>query len=70
MGMVKRRKTRAYVVPRYGQRYGGGTYYGVRAGRTLKAPLIKDFYSKKDAVRFRDMINGKIPKDKWFRNQF
>lgn len=51
---------RAYVVERFGGKF---TYYGVRVGKTEKAPLLKDFYSQEDAERYRDMVNGKIPKD-------
>ena len=58
-----RKRTRAYVVERFGGKF---TYYSVRSGKTLDAPLIKEFYGRKEAERFRDMINGKIPRDdKW-----
>jgi hypothetical protein len=57
---MPRKRTRAYVVERDA---GWTTFYGVRAGRTLEAPLIKDFYSRKEAERYRDMVNGKIPRD-------
>ena len=56
-----RKRKRAYVVERFGGKF---TYYGVRTGKTLDAPLIKDFYGRKDAEKYRDMINGKIPKNK------
>jgi len=57
---MKRKNKRAYVVERDG---GWTTFYGVRLGRTLSAPLLKDFYSYEDAQKYCDMVNGKIPKD-------
>lgn len=56
----KRRQTKACIVERFGGRF---TYYGVRAGKTSNAPLLKDFYSREKAERYRDMVNNKIPKD-------
>lgn len=57
---MQRKRKRAYVVERFGGKF---TYYSVRLGRTLNAPLLKEFYGYEDAQKYCDMINGKIPRD-------
>lgn len=63
---MRLKRKRAYVVP---LDKGWTISYSVRQGKTCKAQLLKDFYSKTDAEKYRDMVNGKIPRDiDWMYN--
>ena len=67
------RQRRAVMASIYrnNMRWVGHTQYEVKKGRGPNAPLLKSFYSEKDAKKFRDMINKKIPYDhKWMEDHY